>query len=52
MTFSDEHRQVLQKTLQKNAIPLLQLSTTDNVVGALQSQLGNRVTAAARATGL
>lgn len=42
--FFREHRQALQKTLQKNAIPLLQLSTTDNVVSALQSQFGNRVT--------
>ena len=45
--FFQQHRQVLQETLQKRAIPLLQLSTADDVVAALQSQFDNRITPAA-----
>ena len=45
--FFQQHRQVLQETLQKRAIPLLQLSTADDVVATLQAQFGNRITPAA-----
>ncbi len=41
--FFQQHRQVLQQALQKSAIPLLQLSTTDDVATALQSQLGSHL---------
>jgi len=44
--FFQQHRQVLQKTLQRRAIPLLQLSTAEDVVEALQSQFGKRITPA------
>lgn len=40
--FFQQHQRILQQTLHKSAIPLMQLSTTDNVAGALQSQLGKR----------
>ena len=46
--FFQQHRQALQQALQKSAIPLLQLSTTDDVVVALQAQFGNRGTPAPR----
>ena len=47
--FFQQHRQVLRETLQKHAIPLIQLSTADDVVAALQTQFGNRVTPVSKA---
>ena len=45
--FFRQYRQALRETLKKSAIPLVQLSTTDDVVTALQAQFGNRVTPSA-----
>jgi uncharacterized protein (DUF58 family) len=46
-TFFQQHQKRLQQVMQQCAIPLLPLSTTDNVVSALQARFGNRVTATA-----
>jgi uncharacterized protein (DUF58 family) len=40
--FFSQHHELLKQTMAKNAIPMLQLSTTDDVVRNLQSQFGNR----------
>ena len=47
--FFQQHRQVLRATLQKHAIPRIQLSTADDVVAALQTQFGNRATPVSKA---
>lgn len=40
--FFQQHQQKLQQLMFQNATPLLRLSTTDNIVSALQAQFGNR----------
>ncbi len=41
--FFQQHHQALRQALQKCVIPLVQLSTTDDVAAALQAQFGNHV---------